>query len=202
MKLTYANKEYNVSLASKFGEYNCGHKTCGRLSLVVKDSSGKVVTTLGAGTFKSQLDTPAVRDGIISEFLATIDNNGCGMYGQLKSNSPFFPTDTGTYRPGTLFYADRIDDKGLEWYNNWKALLPHLERNKAFGCKVWKSPILVNRFYGVGSPSRIWLVFLPGVAKYMKDDFSPTAEVVTGAKSTAAYSCSPELQQEIQKLTA
>lgn len=160
--------EYNVRLSAKFGEYNCGNKTTGRLALVVTKTDDDT-TNYGPSVILDELKNPDIQKAIITVFLKDLDKSS--NYTTLKDGAPFFENDTGKYTPGLLVYMDRIThDKGYTWYNNWKGLMEHFETHPEFGVVVLKSPILPNRFYGTSAPSRVWMVVLPTISKHIALD--------------------------------
>lgn len=191
--------EYAVQLTSAFGEYNCGNKTCGRLELICKDKAG---TNQGGGIIAEELKKVAVRDKIIQNFLESLTLQETYKPLNKGGGQAFFPNDGGTYPPGILIYADRIHmNQSYTWWNNWKGLLEVFENEDKFGVVVLKSPILPNRYYGTGAPSRIWTIVLPSIAKhicYDKKHVSP--EMASSLKTVMNAYGSPLLNKEIKAL--
>ena len=189
---------YTVGLQAKYGEYNCFSKTCGRLELVVTKPDSK--TNLQGNAIKDSLAKTTTRDKIITNFLADLDDSS--TFGSLASGAPFFPGDTGHYRPGILVYIDRIAmNQSFTWWNNWKALIEVFETEPKFGVVVVKSPIVKSRYYGESAPSRVWNMFLPTVSNTLCTDKGHVPAAMKSAlKDVAASYSTPLLKEELKKL--
>lgn len=191
--------EFSARLVSQFGEYNCGNKTCGRLTIeALKEGD---TTNYGAANIEKELEQESIRDEIVKNFLADIDKSTA--YSSLNTGAgQYFPTDTGHYRPGVLMYADRVAmGKHIKWYNNWKGLIELFETEPKFEVRVFKSPILPNVFYGTSAPSRMWIIALPTVSKHIcYDKEHVTNEMRTNLVAVRKHYGSPVLNQELEQL--
>lgn len=184
---------YDVHLQAVYGEYNCGNKTTGRLTLIVTKQGDS--TNVGAAPIADILKDVSLRNEIIKDYLHNLSQ--ASTYKALNSQgTEFFPTDTGTYPPGVLMYADSVDmPQGYMWYNNWKALIDTFEMNPDFGVVVLKSPIMPNRFYGPSKPSRVWTIVLPSIAKHICwDKYSVSEEMKKNLESVRKHGkCNSEV---------
>lgn len=189
--------EYQVYLTAKYGEYNCGNKTVGRLELIVDNAEGVNQT---GGTISQDLEKSSYRDKIIKVYLDSLSD--AKTFVKLCDNSPMFPNDTGTYPPGVLIYADRIHmNKAYRWWNNWKSLIEVFETEPKFGVVVLKSPIIPNKYYGTGAPSRIWTLVLPSISEHIcYDKKSTTKEMLAALTSVKAVYSTPYLNKELESL--
>lgn len=188
----------NVGLTAKYGEYNCGNKTVGRLELLVTELGSK--TNLGGGIIAHELAKEKIRDKIIENYLA--DLLRADTFIPLKDGAPFFPTDSGKYPPGVLIYADNIRmNKAFTWWNNWKGLIEVFENEPKFGVVVLKSPILPNKYYGTGAPSRVWTLVLPSISEHICYDKQRTTKEMLAALTSIKLSYgSPHLNKELASL--
>ena len=75
------------------------------------------------------------------------------------------------------------------------------EAEPKFGVVVLKSPIIPNRYYGPGKPSRVWTMILPSISKHICwDRKSVSKEIMHSLKSTlSAYADAP-LKEELKGL--
>lgn len=155
---------WKVGLTAKYGEYNCGNKTTGRLELVVTD--GKSNTNHGSQQVIKELTNDKTRNKIITNFLEDVGDSSSHI--ALNKGCSFFPGDGGVYPPGVLVYCDAVRmDASYTWYNNWKGLIAVFEAESKFGVIVLKSPIIPNKYYGPGKPSRVWTLVLPSISKHV-----------------------------------
>lgn len=190
---------WKVGLMAKYGEYNCGNKTTGRLELVV--TNGKSNTNHGSQQVIKELQDDKIRDKIIKNFLEDIVDHKSHI--ALKDGCSFFPSDGGVYPPGVLLYADSIRmDKSITWYNNWKGLIEVFETESKFGVTILKSPIIPNVFYGPGKPSRVWTILLPKVAIHACFDRKTTSAAMKETLTAIAqHGCESKiLKAELKEL--
>lgn len=191
---------WKVGLTAKYCEYNCGNKTTGRLELVVTD--GNSTTNHGAQQVIKELQDNKIRDQVIENFLKDVSESGSYQALNKGGGAPFFPSDSGIYPPGVLVYADRIHmNKAYTWYNNWKGLIELFELEPKFGVKISKSPIIPNRYYGVGAPSRVWTIILPSISQHTCFDAKTTTPAMKASLSAMAKDyASPHLKVELATL--
>lgn len=190
---------WKVGLTAKYGEYNCGNKTTGRLELVVTD--GKSSTNHGSQQVIKELGDDTIRDKIIKNFLDDVSDKGSHI--ALNKGCGFFPSDPGIYPPGVLLYCDSIRmDKSITWYNNWKGLIEVFETESKFGVTILKSPIIPNVYYGPAKPSRVWTILLPKVAVHACFDRKTTSVAMKdNLTSLAQYGAvSLRLRTELKEL--
>lgn len=182
--------DFTVGLKAVFGEYNCGFKTCGRLELVVTKGASK--TNLGAQQINAELKEVKIRDQIVGNFLEDLKDSS--TYKTLKDGAAeFWPTDSGTYPPGALIYIDSINyDAGITWYNNWRGLISLFETENKYGVVVVTSPVLPNRFYGTGKPSRIWTICLPSISEHICFDKASTSAAMKNSISNTIRPATPK----------
>lgn len=190
MRTTKVGK-YTVGLEAVYGEYNCGNKTVGRLKLVVSEG--------GQGLIVEELKTTKIRDAVIENYVRDLGDSN--TFKSLNTNSLMFPNDSGTYPPGVLIYADRIQmNKSFTWYNNWKGLIEVFDTEPKFGVVVLKSPIIPNKLYGIATPSRVWTLLLPGVASKAVYDKGTVGEMKPYLVDIAKSYCTPHLAKELEAL--
>ena len=187
---------YDVALKCEFGEYNCGNKTVGRLSLEVTKKGQK----FDGGVIGEALEKKSIQDKILKNFFEWINDGS--TYKSLKEGlGNIWPTDSGHYTPGVLIYADRIAfNKGFRWWNNWKGLIKLFEDRPELNVVVIKSPILPNKFYGTGAPSRVWTIVLPSISKHVCLDGKCTPEMKASLKSVLDNYADENLAKEIKAM--
>ena len=156
---------FKAGLKAVYGEYNCGFKTCGRLELVVTKGDNKA--NMGYQKINEELKDEKIRDQIVFNFLE--DLKSTSTFKSLSEGATeFWPHDGGTYLPGALIYVDSINyDSAIKWFNNWRGLIALFETEPKFNVTVVASPILPNRFYGTGRPSRVWTICLPSISEHV-----------------------------------
>lgn len=173
-KVLYQDKP--LVLRSKFNEYNCAVKMCGRLYLehAGKDLDGWFSNDLVEFLQKNKTE-------IIKELGQHLTSKN--TYTQLLEKNNMFPMDSGTYLPSYLLYADRIVHKGdLRWWSEWPGLIQELETHPEHGFKVFKLPAFINNFYKSSfCASRVWGIVPPAFNKlvvtqetkdYLKEKYS------------------------------
>lgn len=164
MNLVIDGAEKEVRLAFTSTEYNCSVKLVGRLEIQTKaPTSENWSKTWVDQKFSNILLKKDVKDTLIREFASYATNPH--TYKRLQETSPYFPNDSGKYRPNYLLYADSINMHKVEpWYTDFKHLIRELQTNSYHGFKVFELPMYTNNTYSMSfHPSKVWGIVPPSM---------------------------------------
>lgn len=159
MRLKIAGVNKNVRLAYLSTEYNCSVKLVGRLELQAEEAIWKKIWP--DYELNQLLLEKKIKDTLIQEFSNYTQD--IETYNRLRETSPYFPNDSGKYRPNYLLYADVITSSpGNPWYTDFKTLIREFQENPYHGFKVFELPMYTNNTYSMSfHPSKVWGIVPP-----------------------------------------
>jgi hypothetical protein len=177
MKISHNGQLKNVILGFTSTEYNCSVKLIGRLTFNIEGKAGYADQLM-----THELMKPEVKNELIKELALKMSTRE--TYPPLKTSSPYFPNDSGTYLPNYLLYADSITiTPDAPWFSSFKAFIREIQNNPVHGFKVFELPMYSNNTYG-GSlwPSKVWGIVPPAmVSRLLLPGIVKDSSIVEGA---------------------
>lgn len=177
--------EYNIQIGCDVNTYNCAMQT---ISGMTARCSTPTKPFVSLSVVDKELNDPVVQLEFLNELCVHIKT-----------------------RSSSVFHDNIRTEKGGKWYQQFKYIMPLLERRQAeLGIRVFKTPIFNNKVYGSGSnPGRVWTIisteiFEPGaqISERAKIEIKTSVLGHNYGKKDRLYDLEEEDEKTLQSLVA